>query len=168
MATIIETVERENKTIHVYDNGMEKDASTGRMVRPPTSALITTTEKANEFQRRRQELKQQRLMAGAAKVLERTGSWETPNDLDVVEAIGEAVMENAIDPLSKKQIDAAKFLFTEGGFSSALERGKASELPPNAISATPEALLALVQQIEQAQAAAVARSRAVDGTVADE
>ncbi len=122
MATVIDTVEREGRTIRVYDNGMERDAHTGHMVHPPASAKITTTEKSNELLRRRYELKRERVLAGAAKTLERDGNWETPNDLDVVEALAEAVMMKALNPDNAKQVDAARFILQEAGLSAAQEQ----------------------------------------------
>lgn len=54
MATVIETVERDGRTIAVYDNGMERDVNKGHLLRPPTAALITK-ENANAYHRARQE-----------------------------------------------------------------------------------------------------------------
>jgi len=146
----------------VLKNGAVYDLDRKRIIANPgggTTAI--TSETASAYHARRQELKQQRIMAGAAKVLERLGDWETPNDLDVVEAIGEAVMENALDTDSKKQIDAAKFILVEAGLSASLSRREDASAP-NSISATPDALMALVGMIEAERAAAVERSRAVD------
>jgi hypothetical protein len=35
MANKLETIEREGKLIHIYDNGMERDAATGRIIKRP-------------------------------------------------------------------------------------------------------------------------------------
>lgn len=47
-------VERDGHIIRVYDNGMERNMTTNKMIRPPSHALITP-EKANAYQRKRQE-----------------------------------------------------------------------------------------------------------------
>jgi hypothetical protein len=147
----------------VLKNGAVYDLDKKRIVANPgggTTAI--TSETASEFHARRRELKQQRIIAGAAKVLESSGDWETPNDLDVVEAIGEAVMVNAMDPDSKKQIDAAKFILTEAGLSEANSRRENTPAQPGSISGSPDALMQLVGMIEAERAAAVERARAVD------
>jgi hypothetical protein len=161
MANVIDTIQKEDKTIWVYDNGMERDANTGKIVKPPPATLITQ-EKSSEFHRRRQELKQERIIAGAAKVLERTGGWELPNELDVVEAIGEAVMENALDIDSKKQIEAAKFILAEAGLSASQSQRENTQAPPGSIVADPDALHRLLELIEQDKQAAIERARAID------
>src|SRR4026209_1716042 len=54
MAVVIDTVERDGKTIRVYDNGMEYDMSSKKIVKPPAGAIITK-EKSQELHKRRQE-----------------------------------------------------------------------------------------------------------------
>jgi hypothetical protein len=146
MAAVVETVERDGKSVLVYDNGMEKDATTGRMMRPPTAALIQTSEQANAYQRRRQELKRERLLAGAAKTLERGGDWETPNDLDVVEALGEAVMMKALNPDSAKQVDAARFILQETGLAETQQQAGTTNNTVNVI-AMPEDILHALNEL---------------------
>lgn len=161
MATVIDTVTKDNRTILVYDNGMERDADSGKMVRPPSAALITP-EKSIEYQRKKQELKQAAVLRGAAKVLERTGDWVAPTDMDVVEAVSEAIMENAMNPDSRKQIDAARFLMVEAGFSS---RENTSATPPaGTVSLDRDALMALLDAIEERKRQAVDAARAIEGT----
>lgn len=54
MSEIVKTIERGDRTIHVYDNGMEKDAATGQMVKPPPHALITPETSQAMLKRRRE------------------------------------------------------------------------------------------------------------------
>jgi hypothetical protein len=54
MATKIDTVERDGKLIHVYDNGMERDAGTGQIVKPPAGKPFTP-ETAKLARRKRQQ-----------------------------------------------------------------------------------------------------------------
>ena len=66
---------------------------------------------------RRLELKREAVARGAAKILENTGEWEAPTDMDVIEAISEAVMLKALNPKDAKQVDAARYLETGMGLS---------------------------------------------------
>jgi hypothetical protein len=150
----------------VLKNGAVYDLDKKKIV----SGALLTSDKARELVKRRVELKQERIMAGAAKVLERTGGWDMPNDLDVVEAIGEAVMESALDIDSKKQIEAAKFILAEAGLSASQSQRDHEPTPPGAIIADPDALHRLLELIEADKRQAVDRARAVDAqvTAADE
>jgi hypothetical protein len=60
MATRIETVEREGKLVYIYDNGMERDAASGQIIKPPAGKPFTP-ETAKLARRKRQE-KTARLM----------------------------------------------------------------------------------------------------------
>jgi hypothetical protein len=142
----------------VLANGAVYDLDKKRIV----SGALLTSDKAKELVKRRVELKQERIIAGAAKVLERTGGWELPNELDVVEAIGEAVMESALDIDSKKQIEAAKFILAEAGLSASQSQRENASTPPGSIVADPDALHRLLELIEQDKQAAVERARAID------
>jgi hypothetical protein len=150
----------------VLKNGAVYDLDKKKIV----SGALLTSDKARELVKRRVELKQERIMAGAAKVLERTGGWDMPNDLDVVEAIGEAVMESALDIDSKKQIEAAKFILAEAGLSASQSQRDHEPPPPGSIVADPDALHRLLELIEADKRQAVDRARAVDAdaSAADE
>jgi len=82
---------------------------------------------------RRLELKREAVMRGAAKVLEGSGEWDKPSDLDVIEAIGEAVMTKALNPKDAKQIDAARYITAEGGYA---ENQPSSSVPASNIAAS--------------------------------
>lgn len=150
---IIETIERDGKTIWVYDNGMEKDASNGHIVKPPPATLIMDTVKSTELHRARQERKRQAVLRGAARTLER-GDWEKATDLDVVEAIAEAVTIKALNPDNAKQVDAARFILQESGLAASQERDGA-EIPAGA----PSKLYLLIAQLREME------SDVVDGQV---
>jgi hypothetical protein len=147
----------------VLKNGAVYDLDKKKIV----SGALLTSDKAKELVKRRVELKQERVLAGAAKVLERTGDWDMPGDLDVVEAIAEAVMEKALDVDSKGQIDAAKFILSEAGLSAANSRRDHEPDAPDSISGTPDALMALVAMIDAQRQAAVDKARAVDAESTD-
>lgn len=117
MSVVVETIEQDGRQILVYDNGMKRDADTGRMLHPPTASLIDSSEKSNAYHRQRQEQKRARILAGAAKHLAKGRKDRMPTDMDVVEAIGESVMQKALDPKNAKQVDAARFVLQEGGLS---------------------------------------------------
>ena len=54
MAKKVETIERDGRKIAVYDNGLERDEATGRIVKPAPNTVITP-ENATLLHRRRQE-----------------------------------------------------------------------------------------------------------------
>jgi hypothetical protein len=58
------------------------------------------------------EKKREALVRGAGRALEmkQPGEWDMPTSLDVVEALGEAVMMKALNPDNPKQVDAARFI----------------------------------------------------------
>ena len=55
MATLVETVEREGRTIRVYDNGMEYDMDNKKIIKPPANGPITTRERGQELAKKRHE-----------------------------------------------------------------------------------------------------------------
>jgi hypothetical protein len=116
MATIVDTYIKDGETINVYESGAHYNLTRGHLIKAADSAMITP-EKSKKYKEILAEKKREALARGAAKVLERTGDWETPNNLDMVEAIGEAVMLKALDPTNAKQVDAARFMLTETGLS---------------------------------------------------
>lgn len=118
MATVVETVERNGEIINIYENGAEYSVTRKCLVKGPRFALITT-ENASALNRRRRELKQERLMLGAVDRLMNGRTDRIPDDLDVVQALGSAAMARAMDTNIKnnKQIDAMRFLLHETGLS---------------------------------------------------
>jgi hypothetical protein len=159
MCFLLPMTDQEPRT-KVLSNGAVYDLDQKKIV----SGAVLTSDKAREMVQARVQRKQERIMAGAAKVLEKYGDWEMPTDMDVVEAIGEAVMESAIDPMSKKQIDAARFILAESGLSMA-GNPQRENAQPGEISGSPAALAELVRLLEAERSAAVDRGRAIDGTV---
>ena len=132
MAKVVSTyTNAEGHEIAVYESGAERDTVTRRLVKPATHTLITA-ENSTALHRERQELKRARLLAGAARTLDRSGDWTTPNDLDVVEALGEAVMMKALNPDNVKQVDAARFILQESGLA---DRTADGDTPPSALAA---------------------------------
>jgi hypothetical protein len=122
---LIDTIEREGRTIAIYDNGMERDVEANRIIKPPAGASFTP-ETSLEAKKRLAELKREAIMRGAARTLDRDEKWENTNKLDVVEAIAEAVMMKALNPDSAKQVDAARFILQEGGMAETLAKGNES------------------------------------------
>jgi hypothetical protein len=87
-------------------------------VKAPEHALITP-EKSAQYKEQMAEAKREAIVKGAGKALERlqAGEWSTPNKLDVVEALAEAIMEKALNPDNAKQVDAARFILSESGMA---------------------------------------------------
>jgi hypothetical protein len=116
MAKVVETYERDDgHKIAVYESGAQYDLTAGKLIGGPPHARFNN-ETAVIAVERRAELKREAIMRGAAKVLERSGEWDAPNDIDVVEAISEAAMLKALNPKDAKQIDASRFILNEGGY----------------------------------------------------
>ncbi len=115
---LVETVERDGETINIYESGAEYSITRGRLIRPATNNLISA-ENSNEYKRRRQELKRERLMAGAIERLTNGRTDRMPDDLDVIQALGNAAMQRATDTNIKnnKQIDAIRLILHETGLS---------------------------------------------------
>jgi hypothetical protein len=111
----------------VYESGAEFDTSIGRLCKPPTKTIITA-ENSAEYYRRRVQLKQERLMLGAAEYLAKRIADRMPDDGDVLQAIGYTAMQRADNTDSKntKQIDAAKLIINEGGYG---EDKNAQQMP---------------------------------------
>jgi hypothetical protein len=141
MAAVVETREIDGRKINIYESGTWLDADTGKIVKPPERTIITA-ETSPQLHRARQEAKRQRILAGAAKTLER-GDWEKATDLDVVEAISEAVMMKALNPDSAKQVDAARFILQESGLSEAQQQAGTVNNTVNMIALPDDILHAL-------------------------
>jgi hypothetical protein len=54
MANKVDTVEKDGRLVHVYDNGLELDAESGHIVKPAPGTLLTP-ERARAARRKRQE-----------------------------------------------------------------------------------------------------------------
>ena len=118
MPTIVDTVIRDGDTINIYESGAQYNVTRGHLVKAPERAMFTpeTSLKAKE---RLTELKREAILRGASKALEKKqpDEWDTPNSLDVVEAIGEAITMKALNPDNPKQVDAARFILQESGMA---------------------------------------------------
>ena len=68
---VVDTVERDGRIILVYDNGMEYDKTGGKIIRPPTAAIITP-ERSRELRKLRAEktarLLREKITAATAKI----------------------------------------------------------------------------------------------------
>jgi hypothetical protein len=115
MAQVIDTVERDGRVIRVYDNGMERDASTGRIVKPASGTLITA-ENATEYHRMRRNQKQAVIAAAANAAVERA-DFKAHGGMAFVAAIADTAMLKATTPDDPKAIDAARFLLQESGLA---------------------------------------------------
>jgi len=108
----------------ILENGAVYDIDKGRIVANPGGGKYAiTAQNSSAYHARRQEIKQQKLLEGAAKHLQKASkSVELPSDMQVVEAIGTAVMEKALDPKSVKQVDAARFILQESGLAESQQQ----------------------------------------------
>jgi methylaspartate ammonia-lyase len=118
MATVVETYKREDgHEIAVYESGAQYDLTAGKLVGGPPQTQFNRETSVLAVERRL-ELKREAVARGAAKVLESSGDWDAPiTDMDVVEAVSEAVMLKALNPKDAKQVDAARYLESGMGLS---------------------------------------------------
>ena len=99
----------------IYD--MEKKRITAN---PGGGKYAITSETASDFHAKRQEKKRRAIEAGAqAAVMDKMPDAFTGDDGDWIEAVAQQVAYKALDKLDPKQVDAARFLFTEAGLSEA-------------------------------------------------
>lgn len=66
MATKLETIERDGRLVHVYDNGLELDAATGHIIRRPDHVAFTS-ETGKSAAKKRQEKMRRLLRAGIVR-----------------------------------------------------------------------------------------------------
>ena len=171
MARIVETVEREDgHKIAIYESGAQYDLTAGRLVGAPKHAQFTP-ETGIAARDRQIELKRQAVMRGAAKVLENNpDEWDKPTDIDVIEAISEAVMTKALNPKDAKQIDAARYITTEGGYA---ENQTPSNADPSNMAASAfgselaRQFAQIVADVLKAQQPETQLHDTIDGTSAD-
>ena len=117
MATRIDTVNRDGRRIHIYDNGLERDATTGHIVTPSKEFQIKP-ENANTYQRRRAELRAATVAAAANAAVERDDYRRDYGDLAFVAAITEAQYIKATTPDDPKSTAAANFIFEQANISA--------------------------------------------------
>ena len=141
LATISKVIERDGHKIAVYSNGMERDLDRGRLVRPPTSALITT-ENSNEFYLARVEKKREAALRGANEAI-RSGviGWEHAQDYDFIEVLTESQMNLALEQ-NAYSTKAAEFVVRMTGND---EQPTTSQRAPDAIGDLAAVLVPLVQ-----------------------
>lgn len=155
-AKIVETIERDGKTINVYDNGMEKDASNGHIVTPPPHVLIKDTENSIALHRARKEKRQAIMVEAANEAVEDGKLREQYGDLAFVAEITKAAMKKAKRIADPKQIEAARFIMEGTGVGFAVDRDDGSPAQPG----TPRFVL-LLQQLHE-------RQNVVDGELLSE
>lgn len=106
----------------IYKNGAVFDTEKGRIVamRPELAQKNTTITRENtaEYLSKRLDKKRARIEAGAlAAVQDKLPDAFTGDDGDWIEAVAQQVAYKALDKLDPKQVDAARFLFTEAGIA---------------------------------------------------
>ena len=119
MAKIVETkTDDTGREYYVYNDGVEKWKDNGHFRKASSDAMITT-ENASQLATLRWTQKREAVLRGAAHTLEATGEFENPTSADVAEALGQVVMERAMDSDYKnsKQIEAARFILNKSGMA---------------------------------------------------
>jgi hypothetical protein len=101
----------------VLSNGAVYDLDAKRIVANPGGGKYAiTSETASEYHAMRQERKREAVARGAmAAVTDRFPERLGNTDLDYIEAIAQQVTYKALDKRDPKQVDAARFVFSETG-----------------------------------------------------
>lgn len=165
MATKVQEIERDGRKIAVYDNGLERDMESGRIVKPASNTLITA-KSATELHRRRQEKAaaalRARILASAQKRsdIKLSGSAEA-----IAEAGGfiwdEVVLGEEVYP--RDRLEAWEKLGKYAGVLPADVKRQDSDTA-QATQAVSE-LASIMRDLLDAARAAEERSRAVDGDI---
>ena len=148
--------------LRTLKNGAVYDMQTKRIVASPGGGTTAITkETTGAMQARRQELKRERIIAGANAAVADGGKFDG-RDLDFVEAIAEVQAIKALNPDDPKSTDAARFLLQEAGIAEA--RGQAAGTAVPYVPAIIDALGAFIEQVR----AHDLRVGAADGTLVDQ
>lgn len=157
-AQIIETIERDGDTINVYESGAEYNVTQKKLIKPASNTLITA-ENATAYNRRRQELARQELIAGAneavAELRPEIAAQAMQGNLAYVRAIGYATATKAMNPRDPKQTDAGRMLLNIGERLGQEERLDPVEQP------RPTRMVLLLAQLHE-------RTNVVEGTLVQE
>lgn len=122
MAEVIRTEEREGRTILIYASGLEKDSSTGYIVRPADGVQITK-ENSSAFHRRRREIRAAVALEAANNAVNRQELVQEFGDMAFVAAITESAMLKAQNPKDLKSIEASRFVMEVTGLNSSGDFG---------------------------------------------
>lgn len=155
----------------IYKNGAVFDTEKGRIVamRPELAQKNTTITRENtaEYLSKRLDKKRARIEAGAmAAVSEKMPDAFTGDDGDWIEAVAQQVAYKALDKLDPKQVDAARFLFTEAGIAEQRQpvQGGAAEAVTDILREVASIAAALAHGYDNYNY----RKHEVEGTVIDD
>lgn len=116
MAEVVKEETRDGRRVRIYSNGLERDASTGHIIKPADNTLITP-ESASDFHRARKEKKRAVLLQAVNGSVQRADYIERYGEFAWLAAVGESAFIKATTPDDPKAIEAARFLLSETGFS---------------------------------------------------
>ena len=160
MATVIDRISRDGVTVLVYDNGMERNADTGHIIKPPPAAMLTS-EKSNLLLRkrwdnyRREAVK--RIVGEAASI--------DPSVSTGAGAFGLVAAKQyvALMDYDKPRIDdLEKLQQLMTGEKSVAPTQQNEKIFSGEIAASASALMELARRIETEIEERVARERAID------
>lgn len=131
-----------------------------------TSGAVLTSADAAQMASRKQELKRQRIEAGAqAAVMDKMPDAFTGDDGDWIEAVAQQVAYKALDKLDPKQVDAARFLFTEAGLSEAKQQHTS---PAEQVTDILRQVAGIAASLAHAFDNSNYQKQAIDGNITDE
>jgi len=113
MAVVIKEETREGVKVLVYDNGMERNAATGRIIRSGDTQRITK-ENSHAFHRARREKKRAVILEAVNESM-KDEVKEKYGEFAFVAAVAASAMVKATTPHDPKSIEAARWLMNETG-----------------------------------------------------
>ena len=135
-----EIIEENGRQVAIYANGMKRDVASGKLLHPPSHALITV-ENANAFHLARQQQKRAVIQAAANAAVQDGRLTTAHGDLAFVAAIAETAFIKATTPDDPKAIDAARFLLQETRLAEAQSVSADQSKPADALAALVTRLL---------------------------
>jgi hypothetical protein len=117
MSQVVSVENRNGVEVSIYDNGMER--ANGRIIKPPSTNVITA-ENARDFHRMRKEKKRAIAIEAANGAVSKAEYIEKYGEMAFVAGAVHSAMVKAQNPKDPKQIEAARFVFSETGVSEVM------------------------------------------------
>jgi hypothetical protein len=166
-SNLVETIERDGRTIAIYDNGMERDVERNAIIRPPTAALITK-QTSQDMHRKRQEkaasILRQRIKEATAKV----SANPVPNSAAAVAEAGAILWEEVVLNQEAYPRDRMEAWFKLGQLAGVIPNAKEREGQEKSTGGDVGALADLVREVRLAvQQQTRQQADIVDSTATD-
>lgn len=123
MANVVANEIREGRVVLIYENGLEKWADTGHIIKPPVDTQITSAT-ASEYHRARKEQRRAVARAAANGAVSKKQFIELYGEDAFIAATVDSAMVKAQNAKDPKQIEASRYVMEQTGVS--IESGNRS------------------------------------------